>query len=146
MEEGQGVINGFGVVGRIKSVSENFAVGYSALHSKLMISAIIEENKTLCTANWNGTDPKKINLEYIPRHVKLKKGMKIVTSGFNAVFPPGVKIGEISEISIREDATFYEVEVDLSVNFQSLDFVYVIGNALQQEQDSIQNLNPIIND
>lgn len=137
---GQGVVNAYGVVGKIKSVSNNFSMGYSALHSKLLISAIIEETKTLCTANWNGSDPTIINLDFVPRHVKLKKGMRIITSGYNAVFPPGVKIGEISEININEDATFYDIKVELTVDFQSLDYVYVIGNKIQIEKDSLENL------
>jgi rod shape-determining protein MreC len=140
VEEGQGVVNGYGLVGKIKSVSNNFSVGYSALHSKLLISAVIEDTKTLCTANWNGSNPTSINLDYVPRHVKLKKGMSIVSSGYNAVFPPGIKIGEISDISIDADATFYEIKVALAVDFQSLDYVYVIGNKMQIEKDSLENI------
>jgi len=133
-----GVMNGNGLVGKIKSVSENFSVGYSALHSNLLVSAIIEETNTLCTVNWDGENPEQISLEYVPRHLQLKNGMRIITSGFNAVFPAGVKIGEIANIDIKEDATFYDIEVDLAVTFQSLDYVYIIGNKLRQEQDSIE--------
>jgi rod shape-determining protein MreC len=144
--EGMGVINGYGLIGKIKSTSKNYAVGYSALHSNLLISAVIEETKTLCTANWDGKNPRQISLEYVPRHIKLKNGMRIVTSGFNAIFPPGIKIGEIASVDIKDDATFYEVKVDLAVDFQSLDYVYVIGNELQQEQDSLENTIKLADD
>jgi rod shape-determining protein MreC len=72
--------------------------------------------------------------------------MRIVTSGFNAIFPPGIKIGEIASVDIKDDATFYEVKVDLAVDFQSLDYVYVIGNELQQEQDSLENTIKLADD
>ncbi len=144
--EDMGVINSYGLIGKIKSVSTHFSVGYSALHSNLLVSALIEETNTLCTVNWDGKNPKQISLDYVPRHLKLKNGMRIVTSGYNAVFPAGIKIGEISEIDIREDATFYDITVDLSVTFQSLDFVYIIGNQLRQEQDSLENTLNIADD
>ncbi len=146
IEEGMGVVNAFGVVGKVKSVSGNFATGYSALHGNLLISAILGEKETLCTANWDGKDPTKISLKYVPRHIKVEPGMEVFTSGFNAVFPPKVKIGEVEVANIKENATFYEINVSLSVDFNSLDYVYIIGNKLKQEKDSVEQTTKVINE
>ncbi|MBK6265931.1 rod shape-determining protein MreC [Marivirga sp. S37H4] len=147
IKEGMGVVNPNGIVGKIKSVSENFSTGYSALNGNLLISAVIAETETLCTANWDGKDPTKMTLKYVPRHVKVETGMDVVTSGFNALFPADVKIGEIETVVIEENATFYDITLHLSVDFQSLDYVYVIGNQLQQEKDSLEQTTfELIND
>jgi rod shape-determining protein MreC len=146
IKEGMGVVNSFGAVGKVKSVSKNFSTGYSALHGNLLISAILGEQETLCTANWDGKDPTKITLKYVPRHVKVESGMAVLTSGFNAVFPANVKIGEVDTAIIKENATFYEITVALSVDFNSLDYVYVIGNKLKQEKDSIEQSIITVND
>jgi rod shape-determining protein MreC len=138
VQEGMGVINPKGVVGKIKSVSKNFSTAYSALHSSLLISVLIDETETLCTANWSGEDPTKISLEYVPRHIKVKEGMQVVSSGYDSIFPQGVKIGSIKSVEIDEEATFYDIEVALSADFFSLDYVYVIGNKLKQEKDSLE--------
>ncbi|MGM0580107.1 MAG: rod shape-determining protein MreC [Bacteroidota bacterium] len=138
IEEGMGVINPKGVVGKIKSVSSNFSTAYSALHSSLLISVLIDETETLCTANWSGEDPTEISLEYVPRHIKVQEGMQVISSGYDAIFPQGVKLGTVKSVEIDEEATFYDIEVALSADFFSLDYVYVIGNKLKQEKDSLE--------
>jgi rod shape-determining protein MreC len=138
VEMGMGVINPDGIVGKIKSVSENFSTAYSALHSSLLISVLINETETLCTANWSGEDPTEISLEYVPRHIKVQEGMEVVTSGYDAIFPQGVKLGAIKSVEIDEEATFYTIEVALSADFFSLDYVYIIGNKMKQEKDSLE--------
>jgi rod shape-determining protein MreC len=136
--EGMGVINPNGVVGKIKSVSSNFSTAYSALHSSLLISVLIEDTETLCTAHWSGEDPTEISLEYVPRHIQVQEGMEVVSSGYDSIFPKGVKVGTVSRVEIDEEATFYDIEVALSADFFSLDYVYVIGNKLKQEKDSLE--------
>jgi len=138
VKEGMGVINPKGVVGKVKSVSKNFSTAYSALHSKLLISALIEDTKTLCTVRWSGEDPTEISLEYVPRHIQVKEGMLVVSSGFDSIFPEGVKIGTIKEVELNEESTFYDITLSLSADFFSLDYVYVIGNKLKQEKDSLE--------
>lgn len=138
VEEGMGVINPNGVVGKIKSVSTNFSTAYSALHSSLLISVLIDDTETLCTAKWSGEDPTEISLEYVPRHIQVKNGMQVVSSGYDAIFPQGVKLGTVKNVEIDEEATFYDIEVALSADFFSLDYVYVIGNKLKQEKDSLE--------
>jgi rod shape-determining protein MreC len=138
IQEGMGVVNPKGIVGKVKSVSPNFSTAYSSLHSGLLISALIAQTETLCTANWSGENPTEINLEYVPRHIQIKEGMEIISSGFDSIFPKGVKIGTVKSVSIDEESTFYDIKVLLSVDFQSLDFVYVIGNELRQEKDSLE--------
>jgi rod shape-determining protein MreC len=138
IEEGMVVINPKGVVGKIKSVSSNFSTAYSALHSSLLISVLIDETETLCTANWSGEDPTEISLEYVPRHIQVKEGMQVISSGYDAIFPQGVKLGTVKSVEIDEEATFYDIEVALSADFFSLDYVYVIGNKLKQEKDSLE--------
>jgi len=138
IKEGMGVINADGLVGKVKSVSSNFSTVYSALHTSLLLSVLIEDTETLCTAHWSGEDPTEISLEYVPRHIKVQDGMQVVSSGYNAIFPQGVKLGVVKSVEIEEDATFYDIEVSLSADFFSLDYVYVIGNKMKQEKDSLE--------
>lgn len=138
IENGMGVIGPNGVVGKIKSVSSNFSTAYSALHSKLLISAFIGDTETLCTATWYGDLPTEISLDYVPRHTEVKEGMVVESSGYDSIFPKGVRIGTVKSVEINEESAFYDIEVELSTDFFSLDYVYVIGNKLKQEKDSLE--------
>lgn len=137
---GMGVVSGTGVVGQVKSVSENFATVTSLLHRKLLISGRINRTKTLCTVQWDGESPLEAELKYIPRHIRIEEGDSITTSGFNAIFPQGILIGTINSFQLADNDVFYTAKVKLAVDFSSLDNVYLIQNRMKTEQDSLEIL------
>ena len=141
LEPGMGAISSFGVVGVIKTVSNNYATLYSLLHGGMQVSSMLSRLGVFGTTKWDGLDPLYANLLYIPRHVELQVGDSITTSGYNAIFPEGIPIGQIKEFSIEENETFYNIVIELSSDFQSLSHVYLIKNYYRQEKDSVEVLN-----
>lgn len=140
IEVGMGVISSFGVVGQVKSVTNNFATIYSVLHPKLLISSKVKRTNTKCTVQWDQVSYDKASLKYIPRHIKLKKGDSIVTSGHNSVFPENILIGTIEDLSLEEHMTFYDAKMNLATDFTSLYHVYVIRDLFKPEKDSLEVL------
>lgn len=138
VEVGMGVISSFGVVGQVKSVTNNFATIYSLLHPKLLISSKVKRTDTKCTVQWDQKTYDRASLKYIPRHIKLKEGDSIVTSGFNSVFPENILVGIVDELNLEEHMTFYEAKVKLATDFTSLYHVFVIKDLLKEEKDSLQ--------
>jgi rod shape-determining protein MreC len=138
IEQGMGVIGPSGIIGKIFSVSENYATISSALNIDVLTSAVIKSDGTFCTARWSGEDPRYINLLYVPRHISVQKGDSVVTSGFNPVFPSDVMIGIIEDVSLKESESFYNVKVALSTDFFTLSQVYVIKNPLAKERNSLE--------
>lgn len=138
IEVGMGVISTFGVVGQVKSVTNNFATIHSLLHPKLMISSQAKRTKTQCTVQWDQKSYDIANVKYIPRHIQLAKGDSIVTSGFNSVFPEDILVGRVTEVFLEDHMTFYDAKIQLATDFTSLYHVYVIKDLLKQEKDSIQ--------
>ncbi|WP_424962733.1 rod shape-determining protein MreC [Ekhidna sp.] len=135
---GMGVISSFGVVGQVKSVTNNFATIYSLLHPKLLVSSKVKRTDTKCTIQWDQETYDRASLKYIPRHIKLKEGDSIVTSGFNSVFPENILVGIVDELNLEEHMTFYEAKVKLATDFTSLYHVFVIKDLLKEEKDSLQ--------
>ena len=135
-----GIITTNGIVGQIKSVSQNFATAYSVLHPNLLISSKVLRTKTKGTIQWDQEDYYHASLKYIPRHIKLLVGDTVVTSGFNSVFPEDLTIGIVDELNLEDQMTFYEARVALSTDFTSLDYVYVINDLLKTEKDSVESL------
>ncbi len=137
IDVGMGVISSFGVVGQVKSVTNNFATIYSILHPKLLVSSKVKRTETKGTVQWEQEEYSRASLKYIPRHIKLKVGDTIVTSGFNSVFPENITIGVVDELNLEEHMTFYEAKVKLATDFTSLYQVFVIKDLLKQEKDSL---------
>lgn len=138
IKPGMGIISPQGVVGRVMVCSPHFATATSLLHSKMLISAQISRINASGSLKWGGNDPDRANLDFIARHLKPKVGDTIRTSEFSNILPEGIHVGVIRKIKLKDDATFYEIEVDLATDFSTLNYVYVIENKLKAEQDTLQ--------
>ena len=139
VSKGMGVIGPFGVVGKVSSVSERFSTVISLLHTGMMVSSTHKNSGALCTTKWDGVDPLKARIEYLPRHLEISIGDSIQTSGYNSIYPPGSMIGIIENISIQDDATFYDISIDLATDFYTLSHVYLVVNQIKSEKDSLES-------
>lgn len=138
---GMGVISDEGVVGTVKSMSENFCTVTSLLHQEQMVSSQLLPSRTFCTTQWNAAGPLTSKVKFLPRHVEIEKGDSIVTSGFNAIFPPEILIGTVKEFELKNELSFYDVTIDLANDFTSLTNLYLLKNELRKEMDSLLILN-----
>ena len=135
---GMGIISPQGVVGRIMVCSPHYATATSLLHSKMLISAEITRIHASGSLKWGGNNPQRANLEFVARHLKPVKGDTVRTSEYSNILPEGIPVGVIRTVKLRDDATFYEIEVDLATDFSTLNFVYVIENKNKAENDSLK--------
>lgn len=89
------------------------------------------------TIVWNGIDHLYGTLTDIPAHVKIAKGDTIVSSGYSYIFPAGLMIGTISDFRVEQGDHFYIIPFRFSVDFNTLQYVYVVNNLMKSEQDSL---------
>jgi rod shape-determining protein MreC len=143
VKPGMGVFNQEGVVGRVKSVSTNFAVVISLLNTGSLISSKIKSNGEFGTINWDGKNSRQAKMLYVPRHVKAQAGDTVITSGFNAVFPEGILIGTISSIDQTGDPNYLDILIDLSTDFSTVKYVYLVENTEISERDSLNQQSKI---
>ena len=135
---GMGVIGADGVVGQIHTVSENYASVYSLLHASMLISSVHLKSNSLCTTKWAGSDPNYSNIDYLPRHVKISIGDTITTSGYNSIFPERTMVGIVEQVSIENNATFYDITIKNATDFYALSDVYLVKNLIKSEKDSLE--------
>ena len=123
-----------GIVGVVRKVSSNYATVISLLNTRLKISAKLNDTGHFGTVEWGGTDPEYVNLNEIPLHAHVKPGDLIVTSGYSAIFPEGIPIGNVVEALHEEGESFYNIKVKLIVDFTQISNVEVIENTYRGEQ------------
>lgn len=138
IEPGMAVISSVGAVGKVKSVSEHYAVLISLLNTDEFTSSVIKRTNHFGSLNWDGHSPLFSQLNFVPRHANPVVGDTVVTSGFNAVFPSGILVGTIEEVSLGPEAQFYDIKVRLAQDFSKLAYVEVIKSNLLSEIDSLE--------
>ena len=141
-----GVISGTGVVGIVYLVAEHCAIVIPVLNTKSNISCMIQNRGYFGYLRWKGGVSDLAYLEEVPRHAHFKLGDYVVTSGYSAVFPPGVRVGRILHVFNSADGLSYRVQLRLSTDFARLRDVCVIDDTAMKErleimraaQDSIE--------
>lgn len=140
IEAGMGVISGVGVIGTVKNVSDNFCSVMSILHEKNAVSAKIKNSEYFGSLHWELGDYREASLNDIPNHAKLNVGDTIITSGYSAIYPEGVLVGTIKNFNLDEGSNFYEITVELSVDYKKLSHVFIVKNTMKEEQLKLEKL------
>lgn len=133
-----GVVSIRGVVGIVSTVDDHFSVVISLLNPKSKISCKLYGGDFYGSLSWDGRDIQYANLEELPNHVVFQEGDIIVTSGFSAIFPPGIRVGTVVEDAKTRERNFYSLKVKLATDFQRLKSVRVIQNDDQQERLAVE--------
>jgi rod shape-determining protein MreC len=142
LKPNMGVIGPSGVVGIVRSVSENYAVVLSLLSKgrNFGTSARLSHSKEMGTVRWYGGDAGYALMEDVPKSVRLVRGDTVVTSGHSALFPENIPIGYVESYSLPDkSSTSYAIRIKLATNFYNLQYVYVIDNMLKDEQKSLED-------
>ncbi|MEI6061518.1 MAG: rod shape-determining protein MreC [Bacteroidota bacterium] len=138
IQKDMAVITSNGIVGTVVNVSENFSWVMSMLNKHTRISGRILKNDQMGTIIWNGVDHLYGTLTDIPAHVKISKGDTIVSSGYSYIFPAGLMIGTITDYRVEQGDHFYIIPFRFSVDFNALQYVYVVKNLMKDEQELLE--------
>jgi len=140
---GMGVISSLGIVGKIRSVSEDFAQGISLLNTKNPISIKHKPSGRIGTLLWNGINAKSADILYMTPDVRISEGDSIVTSSYNAIYPKEILAGIVTSVETDANGTYLNIKIALSVDFARLSQVYVVKNEMKTQIDSLVNNNPL---
>lgn len=133
VEKQMGVINANGIVGQVISVTDNYCAAMSVLSKDFMVSAKFKKNDYFGNIHWDGINSTSATMEDIPKHVPVKVGDTVVTSGFSQLFPRNIMVGTVSKVKMNPDKNFLNITLKLSTNFGSLSYVYIVNNLRKQE-------------
>ncbi len=133
-----GVVCNEGVVGIIKNVSEHYSSVISVLHSRTQISAKLKSSDYFGVLTWDGEKADRVQLSDIPSHVSIAIGDTVVTRGAGGIFPRNILIGTIGDFEPIDGTNFYEININLTVDFRKLSYVFAITNTMMEEQQTVE--------
>jgi len=138
LHKDMGVISRNGPVGVVIEVNEHYSSIMSFINKDMTVSARVASTSHVGQLKWTGGDIRLASLDEIPKHIKLKKGDKIVTSGFSSYFPEGIPIGQV--LKQKEDVSnFANIQIQIYNDFSNLDYVYLINNNSQSEIQAVES-------
>lgn len=132
-----GVVGPQGIVGIVLESSENYSTVIPVINRDFRLSVKIHKNDFVGILSWEGESHRMASLNEIPFHADVAVGDSIVTSGYSAVFPEGLFVGNVKEVE-QEEGNFYLIRVELGTDFQRLFHVNVINNFNRDEQVELE--------
>lgn len=92
--KGNPVLSGDGLIGRVVGTGSNASRVLLLNDVNSRVPVILEENDHHAVlAGQNETRPV---LEHLSKDAKIRDGMRVVTSGFGGMFPPGLPVGKVA--------------------------------------------------
>ncbi len=140
VEEDMAVINGAGLVGRVTSVSANTCKVTAIIDSTSDVSVIVERTRDYGFVRGlleAGGGDDTMELYFLPMGNDLVPGDVLVTSGADGVFPRGLSVGSVLEVSrSSEDAEDRDALVSPTVDFLRLEEVVILTRGPQEEEEA----------
>lgn len=122
------VVSDKGLVGRVIEAGSNWSKVMSLIDSRSSVSGIIErtrDNGIVRGTSTLETQTGFCKMIYLPLETDLIPGDKVFTSGLGGIFPKGILIGEVKEVSRQENELQKYATIIPGVDFQHLEEVLV---------------------
>lgn len=128
------VVTSQGLVGRVVEVyPNNTALVQILMDRNCPVSAMIQRSRVSGILAYEGGNSFRLN--NVPWRMDVVKGDVVISSGLGGVFPKGLQLGRVSEVFSNERELFKEIVVEPSVDFNSLEEVFVILKAPEDTEE-----------
>lgn len=121
-----------GLAGRIIEVSDTYCVMLSIIDSRSSVPGIVESSRDTGIVKGiaqTGQVQSVCEMSNMPMEVKTVPGDKVVTSGMGGVFPKGIVIGEVMEVTAGDTQLDTTAQIVPAVDFDHLEHVLIIQEA-----------------
>jgi rod shape-determining protein MreC len=122
------VVTNGGLVGRVTAVSPLTAQVDSITRDKSGLGGVIGElGKSNALGVLRGSGKKELlEMDYVPGSIEVNVGEIVYTTGQDGIFPPGLKLGEVVEVSSGSATVPHKILVRPTANLFSMQEVGVL--------------------
>ncbi len=133
-----GVVGGGGVVGIVYLTGAHNSLVIPITNRKSSVSCRVRGQGYFGFLQWDGTSRRRATLDEVPRYARVKRGDVVETSGYSAVFPPGIFVGRVRSVGNSSDGQSFKLDVVLGTNFANLRDVAVVTTPYKAEIDTLR--------
>jgi rod shape-determining protein MreC len=121
---GMPVINEQGLVGLVTATSRTAAKLMLLIDRQSAVDAVVQRSRSRGIVR--GSQGESLAFEFVVRDGDVQPGDVLVTSGLGGVYPKGLRIGEVVEVSASDSKMLRTASVRPAVDFGRLEQVFVM--------------------
>lgn len=123
------VVNASGLVGRVTDVGATTCKITAIVDARMNTSVMVERTRDVCMVRGTmeaGNDRNELELYYLPSGSDLVPGDKIITNGLGGIFPRGITVGTVTEVTRQSSGNDTNAIITPAVDFKRLEEVMII--------------------
>ena len=124
VQKGMPVVTVEGVVGQILTSSPNYSKVLLATDPNSAVDVITQ--KTRVQGIVKGMGRNAFSLNYVLQSAAVEKGDFVLTSGLGGVFPKGLLVGTVSNVTKSRRGMFQKIDITPAVDFSQLEHLIII--------------------
>jgi len=124
LQKGLAVVLPTGIAGQVIEVSGHYAKVMLIIDPNSAVDALVQRSRARGIIK--GASEDQCRFEYVLRKNDVQIGDTVIASGLDGVYPKGLRIGRVSDLSERSSDIFYEITVTPFVDYEKLEEVLVI--------------------
>lgn len=133
-----GVVGSRGIVGRVVTVSNNYASVMTALNRQFKTSVKLKKTGERGSIEWDGSKPNTLLLKDIQKSTPVAIGDTVVTSELSSIFPSNIMVGVVSEVLDDKSSNFHVIRIKTATNFRSVEYTYVVKDLQKEEKQKLE--------
>ena len=126
LQKGLPVVLPQGITGQVIEVSDRYSKVMLIIDRNSAVDALVQRSRARGIIK--GASADQCRFEFVLRKNDVQIGDTVIASGLDGVYPKGLRIGHVSDLSERSSDIFYEITVTPFVDFEKLEEVLVILN------------------
>jgi rod shape-determining protein MreC len=120
------VVTPGGVVGHVSEVTPTTATVLMLTDQNSGVSGRVQRASSRAVGVCKGDYSPRLSMVYLPSDASIKAGDIVVTSGLGGVYPPGLVIGKVLDVTMNEGRTAKTARVRPAADFDRLEEVFVL--------------------
>ncbi|MDO4357827.1 MAG: rod shape-determining protein MreC [Clostridia bacterium] len=137
---GMAVITADGLVGRVYEVGLNYAKVLSVIDSRSAVATLVErtrDNGVMRGVVTSASEVAECYVYYLPNINSIIPGDTVITSGMDTLYPKGIPVGVVTEVSRDLDSTSQYVVVQPFVDFAHIEDVLILREVVETDTGSL---------
>jgi rod shape-determining protein MreC len=124
LTKGLPVVMPQGIAGQVVEVANHYAKVMLILDRNSAVDSLVQRTRARGVVKGESTD--QLRLAYVLRKKDVQVGDIVVSSGLDGIYPKGLRIGLVAEVTEHEADIFHEVFIRPFVDFEKLEEVLVV--------------------
>ncbi|MDL2317305.1 rod shape-determining protein MreC [Desulfovibrio sp. OttesenSCG-928-A18] len=123
---GTPVITENGVVGRILRSAPHASTVLMLTDPGFRLSVITQENRTPGILAGSSGSQRRLEVHYVSQTARIEAGDLLITAGVDGIFPKGIPVGMVTEVTPGNEILFQQVRAYPLVDLESLEEVILL--------------------